>query len=106
MDDQAVRRSNAPPLGRAESGSADQHLFDRESFAKAVAAFGSMTTHVDLLAEFAHGDQAMLLYDMEVEGLGTMRVAEHFRIGHGQITRIRQIHDTAALRAAGFGETA
>ena len=77
----------------------------RESFAKAVAAFGNMTTRVDLLAEFAHGDQAMLLYDMEVEGLGTMRVAEHFTIGHGQITRIRQIHDTAALRAAGFGET-
>jgi hypothetical protein len=76
----------------------------RESFAKAVAAFGSMTTHVDLLAEFGHDDQAILLYDMDVEGLGRMRVAEHFTIGDGQITRIRQIHDTAALRAAGFGE--
>ena len=76
-----------------------------ESFAQAVAAFGSMTMRVDLLAEFAHGDQAMLLYDMDVEGLGRMRVAEHFTIGDGQITRKRQIHDTAALRAAGFGET-
>ena len=76
-----------------------------EAFAKAIAAFGSRTTQVDLLAEFAHGDQAMLLYDMDVQGLATMRVAEHFTIDHGQITRIRQIHDTAALRAAGFGET-
>jgi hypothetical protein len=61
----------------------------RESFAKAVAAFGSMTTHVALLAEFGHDDQAMLLYDMDVEGLGRMRVAEHFTIGDGQITRFR-----------------
>ncbi len=45
----------------------------------------------------------MLLYDLEVEGLGKMRIAEHFTIAGGRITRIRQIHDTAALRTAGFG---
>ena len=31
-----------------------------------------------------------------------MRVAEHYTIGGGKIRRIRQVHDTAALRAAGF----
>ena len=29
-------------------------------------------------------------------------IAEHFTIDRGQITRIRQIHDTAAVRAAGL----
>lgn len=72
------------------------------SFAEAVTGFGSMTRSVDLLAEMAAGDEAMLLYDMEVEGLGTMRVAEHFTVRDGRITRVRQVHDTAALRAAGF----
>jgi len=72
------------------------------SFAAAVTAFGAMTRHVELLAELGGADEAMLLYDMEVEGLGTMRVAEHFTVRDGRIVRVRQVHDTAALRAAGF----
>ena len=48
------------------------------------------------------GKEGMLLYDMDVPHLGTLRVAEHFTVENGKITRIRQIHDTAALRAAGF----
>ena len=40
---------------------------------------------------------------MDVEGLGMMRIAEHFTVADGRIKRIRQVHDTAALRAAGFG---
>ena len=50
----------------------------------------------------AHGNEAMLHSDMDVERLATTRVAEHFTVKHGQIMR-RQIHDTAAVRAAGFG---
>lgn len=73
-----------------------------ETFAAAVAKFGAMTKSVDLLAEFANDDDAMLLYDMLVEPIGSMRVAEHFTVADGHITRIRQVHDTAALRAAGF----
>jgi hypothetical protein len=38
--------------------------------------------------------------------MGDLRVAEHFTVINGQITRIRQIHDTAALRAAGPGQPA
>ena len=75
---------------------------NRESFAQALVAFGGMVDRVELLARFAQGDEAMLLYDMEVRGVGTMRVAEHFTVRAGKIARLRQIHDTAAVRAAGL----
>ena len=55
-----------------------------------------------MLAELSGGDEAMLLYDMQVEGLGELRVVEHFTVARGQIARLRQIHDTAAVRAAGL----
>ncbi len=73
-----------------------------EAFAQAVIGFGGMVKRTTLLAEFEKSDEAMLLYDMDVEGLGALRIAEHFTVANGKITRIRQIHDTAALRAAGF----
>ena len=73
-----------------------------ESFAAALKSFGSMATKTDLLASMSAGSEGMLLYDMDVQGLGTLRVAEHITVEDGKITRLRQIHDTAALRAAGF----
>jgi hypothetical protein len=39
---------------------------------------------------------------MEFSASATLRVAEHFTVTGGKITGIRQIHDTAVLRAAGF----
>jgi hypothetical protein len=71
-----------------------------ESFAQALRSFGDLVTEVDLLSEMSHEDEAMLLYDMRVEQLGTLRVAEHFTVTDGKITRLRQIHDTAQIRAA------
>jgi len=73
-----------------------------ESFAAALESFGSMVTRVDLLAVMSDGAEAMLLYDLDAERVGTLRVAEHFTVDDGKITRIRQIHDTAAIRAAGL----
>jgi len=73
-----------------------------ESFAAALQSFGSMVTKVDLLASMTSGSEAMVLYDMDVERVGRLRVAEHFTVDHGKITRIRQVHDTAAVRAAGL----
>jgi ketosteroid isomerase-like protein len=70
----------------------------KEAFAEALTSFGSLVTAVELLSEIADGDQAMHLYDMDVEGLGTMRVVEHYTVADGLITRLRQIHDTAQLR--------
>ena len=75
---------------------------DAESFAAALKSFGSLATRAELLAVMTAGQEGMLLYDMDVPGLGTLRVAEHLTVDDRQITRIRQIHDTAALRAAGF----
>jgi ketosteroid isomerase-like protein len=73
-----------------------------ESFAGALRGFGSLARKVDLLSQMSDGNTAMLLYDMDVQGLGRLRVVEHFTVEDGRIARIRQIHDTAALRAAGF----
>lgn len=73
-----------------------------ESFAVALRNFGSLVTRVELLAAMNSGNEAMLLYDLVVQRLGRLRVAEHFTVRHGKITRIRQIHDTAAVRAAGL----
>jgi uncharacterized protein YndB with AHSA1/START domain len=70
----------------------------KASFTEAVARFAGAVSTVKLLTEFANDRDAMLLYDMDVRGLGSLRVAEHFIVEKGKITRIRQIHDTAALR--------
>lgn len=75
----------------------------RASFATALAGFGRAVEKVELLSEMACDDQAMLLYDLRVTGLGTLRVVEHFIVRDGRIVQLRQIHDTAALRAAGWG---
>ncbi|HEX6522804.1 MAG TPA: nuclear transport factor 2 family protein [Streptosporangiaceae bacterium] len=75
---------------------------DTGSFATALEGFGSRIQWVELLAAMSAGKEGMLLYDMDVQGLGMLRVAEHFTVENGKITGIRQVHDTAALRAAGF----
>lgn len=69
-----------------------------DAFAGAVAAFAALCDGVVLLAEFGGEDEAILLYDMTVTGLGALRVAEHFRVEGEQITLIRQVHDTFAIR--------
>lgn len=73
-----------------------------ESFGAALKGFGSLAAKVELHAAMSDGDDGMLLYDMDVPGLGTLRIAEHFTVRDGRIVRIRQVHDTAALREAGF----
>jgi SnoaL-like domain len=71
-----------------------------ESFIDALRSFGDLVTGVEVLAQMSSGNEAMLLYDMQVQQLGSMRVVEHFTVADGKITRLRQIHDTAAIRAA------
>jgi ketosteroid isomerase-like protein len=73
-----------------------------DDFAEALRGFGSLVTRVDLLSQLGRDNEAMLLYDMQVQGLGALRIAEHFRVADGRIVALRQIHDTAALRAAGY----
>jgi uncharacterized protein YndB with AHSA1/START domain len=79
------------------------HYPTPDAFASALRSFGAMATDVALLSETAADDEAMLLYDMDVPGVGRLRIAEHFTVSGDRIARLRQVHDTAELRAAGFG---
>lgn len=72
---------------------------DKDSFARALRSFGDLVANVELLSQMSDGNEAMLLYDMQVEQLGPLRVAEHFTVADGRIARLRQIHDTAPIRA-------
>lgn len=83
---------------------ADQRILDDRIIPKDLTGLGAMVENVVLSGEF-NGDEAMLLYDMDVDQLGKMRIAEHFTVADGRTTRIRQIHDTAALRAAGLAQS-
>jgi hypothetical protein len=76
----------------------------RAEFLAGLTGFGELVNGVDLLADFGDTEEAMLLYDVEIEAIGRVRVAEHFAVVDSQITRIRHVHDTVALRAAGFSE--
>jgi limonene-1,2-epoxide hydrolase len=102
-DFQAARRQLADDL-RVEVPINEYR--DADEFHEALTGFGRLVSNVDLIAEFGSGSEAMLLYDMTVDSLGTMRIAEHFTVEGGRIARLRQIHDTADLRAAGFGAPA
>lgn len=46
----------------------------------------------------------MALYDLFVDALGKLRVAEHFTVEGGFIVKIRQIHDTHGVRKGGFAK--
>ena len=72
----------------------------KQEFVAALGAFGSQVRATRLVAELASGEQAVRIYDMTTEPHGTIRIAEHFTVADGLITRIRHVHDTAALRAA------
>jgi ketosteroid isomerase-like protein len=71
----------------------------KESFADALRNFGELVTDIEVLSQLSAGNEAMLLYDMQVEQIGPLRVVEHFTVAEGKITRLRQIHDTAPVRA-------
>ncbi|MEO8889733.1 MAG: hypothetical protein ABI429_10665 [Jatrophihabitantaceae bacterium] len=61
-----------------------------------------MASRLEMICEVGSPTDAVLIHDLRLP-IDVLRVAEHFTISHGPITRIRQVHDTAALRAAGFG---
>ena len=81
------------PIDRYES---------RTAFLEAVRRTAQMTSMVAVLAELG-GDGEAVLYDLTLP-IGELRVAEHFTVSEGRIHTIRQIHDTAFLRAAGLGK--
>jgi SnoaL-like domain len=76
------------------------HYPDKTSFTAAVAQFGALVRRVELLSQIGTEQEAMLLYDMDVENIGGLRVAEHFAVRDGLITRVRHIHDAEPIRRA------
>jgi hypothetical protein len=75
---------------------------DKLSFMEAVKFTGRAASGINLLAEFGNENEALLLYDMLLDPIGNLRIAEYFTVSNGKITMIRHIHDTAELRKAGF----
>jgi ketosteroid isomerase-like protein len=80
------------------------HYDGKAQFLEAVRGFAQLVSNVNMLAACGNEDQALLLYEMNVETIGPFRIAEHFTVEDGVIVRIRHVHDTAALRAAGFAD--
>jgi hypothetical protein len=76
---------------------------DASEFVAGLTQFLQLVDDVELLAELGSSDEAILLYDIRTTALGTLRVAEQFTVANNQITRIRHVHDTYALRTAGLG---
>jgi hypothetical protein len=76
---------------------------DATDFLAGLTRFVQLVDNVELLAELGGSDEAILLYDIDMNPLGTLRVAEHFTIANDRITHIRHVHDTYALREAGLG---
>lgn len=78
----------------------------KADFVAALASFGVLVAETTNFIELAGGNDVVQVYDMEITGLGKIRIAEHFVVSDGKITHLRQIHDTAVLRAAGFDRQA
>lgn len=76
----------------------------KADFLEAVRRTRQMTSAIDMLAEFGSDREALLLYDLALP-FGALRVAEHFAVSDGRITKIRHVHDTAALRGRDSGGT-
>ncbi|MEZ0113735.1 hypothetical protein ABH920_007769 [Catenulispora sp. EB89] len=73
---------------------------DKREFVEAISKFGERVSSVQLLSACAGPGEAVMVYDLVLDPLGPLRIAEQFTVVDGQITFIRQVHDTAAMRAA------
>ena len=75
---------------------------DKQEFVAAIRGFGSLVSNVRILSVIAGPGEAVMIYDLTMDTLGTLRIAEQFTVAEGKITSIRHVHDTATMRAAGF----
>jgi hypothetical protein len=79
---------------------------DLATFKSALTGFGSLVSAAKLAAFMSDRDEAMLLYDLQVEGLGSLRVFELYTVAEGKIKHIQQVLDTVEVRAAGLDDPA
>ncbi|WP_019073901.1 nuclear transport factor 2 family protein [Streptomyces hokutonensis] len=75
---------------------------DKREFVAAIRGFGSAVSSLRVLSVCAGAGEAVMVYDLVLDGIGALRIAEQFTVAEGKITFIRQVHDTATMRAAGF----
>jgi len=75
---------------------------DKREFVEAIRGFGGLVSSVQLLSACAGPGEAVMIYDLVMDPIGTLRVAEQCTVVEGKITFIRQVHDTATMRAAAF----
>jgi hypothetical protein len=74
----------------------------KAEFVAAIPGFGGLVSRVEMLSECAGDGEATLIYDLEMAPIGVLRMAEQLTVVDGRIAAIRQVHDTAVMRAAGF----
>ena len=74
----------------------------KREFVEAITGFGGLIAGVEMVGAVAGGNEAVLIYDLEMPLLGVLRIAEQLTVVGGKITSVRQVHDTATMRAAGF----
>ncbi|HET7118704.1 MAG TPA: hypothetical protein VFI29_19590 [Hanamia sp.] len=70
----------------------------KQSFLDAVKFTCNMILKIELLSEFSNENEAILMYDMSLNGMGKLRIAEYFKIKGNKIIQVCQIHDTAPIR--------
>lgn len=81
-------------------GSGNMHSASGTAFAESLRHFRQGVTGVDLISELYGDDEATLVYDVHVEGVGTVRTAEHFRLAGGRIASNILIFDEWPYQAA------
>jgi hypothetical protein len=94
LDDSIVVES---PLARYE---------DAATFKSTLTGLASQVSAVKLLAAMGDGDEAMMLYDLQIEGLGELRVFELSTVAGGKIKHVQQVYDTVEVRKAGMDDPA
>jgi limonene-1,2-epoxide hydrolase len=73
----------------------------KADFLEAVRRTRARASNLHIFTALGDRHDAVLVYDMTLP-IGDLRIAEAFVVDNQRIVRIRQIHDTVALRAAGF----
>jgi hypothetical protein len=92
LDDSIVVES---PLAKYE---------DSATFKSALTGLASQVSAVKLLAALRDRDEAMMLYDLQIEGLGELRVFELSTVAEGKIKHVQQVYDSVEVRKAGMDD--
>ena len=76
------------------------HVHGADRFTRGVAGFIETQQGIRFLQQVVTPDAAAVLYDADLPG-GTLRFAEFFRFGGGQITSIKLLYDPGRYTALG-----